>query len=212
MAIDEHDGLSRQQRVGAASRRETRNRLLAAAGEEFARNGYQATTVSGIASAAGVSLQTLYLAWGSKRALLRATMERMLAGGEGSPEDAALRFAGLAPDTLLTELAATVSEIAARAATGWALYREAAAVDPEIAADWDQLQRLRHRLFERILSEIPDEALRPGLTRSTAIDTAWLIASPDSHDLLVRRLTYTPEAFQAWMRHTLTSALLAPGE
>jgi AcrR family transcriptional regulator len=208
MATDDHDGMSRQQRVGAASRRETRNRLLAAAGEEFARHGYRATTVSGIARAAGVSLQTLYLAWGSKRALLRAYMERVLAGEAESPEDAAHRFAGLSPQARLDELAVTVSEVAARAATGWALYREAAAVDPEIAADWDHLQLLRHRLFGKILSEIPDEALRPGLTRSAAIDTAWVIASPDSYDLLVRRLQYTPEAFQEWMRQSLLSALL----
>lgn len=208
MVTKHHDGMSRQQRVGAASRRETRNRLLTAAGEEFARHGYRATTVSGIADAAGVSLQTLYLAWGSKRALLRAYMERMLAGGEGSPEDTAIRFIGLSPEACLNELAVTVSEVAARAATGWALYREAAAIDPELAADWDQLQGLRHRLFGKILSGIPEDALRPGLTWAAAVDTAWVIASPDSYELLVGRLQYTPAAFQEWMRQTLFSALL----
>ena len=208
MDSDEHDGMSRQQRVGAASRRETRNRLLAAAGEEFARHGYTATTVSRIAEAAGVSLQTLYLAWGSKRALLRGYMERVLAGGEGSPEDAAIRFIGKTPEERLTVLAATVAEVASRAATGWALYRDAAAVDPEIAADWNQLQLLRHRLLGKILSEIPEHALRPGLTPGAAVDTAWVITSPDSYDLLVRRLQYTPDAFQEWMRRTLFSALL----
>ena len=208
MDVDDHDGMSRQQRVGAASRRETRNRLLQAAGEEFTRHGYTATTVSRIAEAAGVSLQTLYLAWGSKRALLRGYMERVLAGGEGSPEDAAIRFIGKTPEERLTVLAATVAEVASRAATGWALYRDAAAVDPEIAADWNQLQLLRHRLLGKILSEIPEHALRPGLTPGAAVDTAWVITSPDSYDLLVRRLQYTPDAFQEWMQRTLFSALL----
>ena len=33
---------------------------------------------------------------------------------------------------------ALVAEIAGRAATGWRLYRDAAAIDPEIAADWQR--------------------------------------------------------------------------
>ena len=56
--------------------------------------------------------------------------------------------------------AALVTEIAERAATGWSLYRDAAAVDPEIAADWNELQLLRHRLFSRILGDIPASAHR----------------------------------------------------
>lgn len=63
---------SRQQVVGAASRRETKQRLLDAAVSEFESHGYTATPVSRIAATAGVTVQTLYLAWGSKRALLRA--------------------------------------------------------------------------------------------------------------------------------------------
>src|SRR5581483_10782611 len=122
---------SRQQRVGDAIRQETRNRLLQAAGEEFPVHGYAGTTVTRLAAAAGVSVQTLYLTWGSKRALLRGYVENALAGGTGSPEDAARRFAGLPPRERLAELASLVTEIAGRAATGWKLYRDASAVDAE---------------------------------------------------------------------------------
>src|ERR1700753_1306957 len=88
---------SRQKRVGEVLRQDTRNRLLQAAGEEFPVRGYAGTTVTRLAAAAGVSVQTLYLAWGSKRALLRGYMENALSGDTGSPEDAARRFAGLSP-------------------------------------------------------------------------------------------------------------------
>src|ERR1700743_298496 len=88
---------SRQKRVGDALRQDTRNRLLQAAGEEFPVHGYAGTTVTRLAAAAGVSLQTLYLAWGSKRALLRGYMENVLAGDAGSPEAGAQRFEGLPP-------------------------------------------------------------------------------------------------------------------
>src|SRR6201996_3280563 len=200
---------SRQKRVGEVLRQDTRNRLLQAAGEEFPVRGYTGTTVTRLAAAAGVSVQTLYLAWGSKRALLRGYMENALSGGAGSPEDADQRFAGLPPRERLAELAALVAEIAERAATGWGLYRDASAVDPEIAADWNELQLLRHRLFIRILGGIPDSALAEGLTTKPAADTAWTIASPESYDLLVRRLGYQLDEFHAWMRQNLTTALLA---
>ena len=107
-------------------------------------------------------------------------------------------------------LAALVTEVAERAATGWSLYRDASAVDPEIAADWDDLQLLRHRLFTRILGGIPVSALAEGLTMKSAVDTAWTIASPESYDLLVRRLGYQLEEFHDWMRRNLITAILAP--
>jgi AcrR family transcriptional regulator len=203
---------SRQKRVGEVLRQDTRNRLLQAAGEEFPVRGYAGTTVTRLAAAAGVSVQTLYLAWGSKRALLRGYMENALSGDTGSPEDAARRFAGLSPRERLAELAALVTEIAERAATGWSLYRDAAAVDPEIAADWNELQLLRHRLISRVLADIPATALAEGLTIKSAADTAWAIASPESYDLLAHRLGYQLEEFRNWMKQTLTAAILAPNE
>jgi AcrR family transcriptional regulator len=202
---------SRQKRVGEILREDTRNRLLHAAEEEFPVHGYAGTTVTRLAAAAGVSVQTLYLAWGSKRALLRGYMENALSGGAGSPEDAARRFAGLSPRERLAELADLVTEIAERAATGWSLYRDAAAVDPEIAADWNELQLLRHRLISRVLGDIPVSAITEGLTMKSAVDTAWTIASPESYDLLVHRLGYQLSEFHDWMKQNLITAILAAG-
>lgn len=199
---------SRQQRAGDTLRQDTRKRLLEAAAEEFSAHGYAGTTVTRLAAAAGVSVQTLYLAWGSKRALLRGYTEQALAGNLQSPEDASQRFTGLSPQDRLSELATLVTEIAERAAIGWTLYRDASAVDPEIAADWNELQMLRHRTFSRILADIPTSALTDGLTPRSAADTAWTVASPESYDLLVHRLGYSLAEFRDWMTQTLLAALL----
>ena len=137
-------------------------------------------------------------------------MEHALSGGAGSPEDAARRFAGLSPRDRLAELAALVTEIAERAATGWSLYRDASAVDPEIAADWNELQLLRHRLISRVLGDIPVSALAEGLTIKSAVDTAWAIASPESYDLLVHRLGYQLNEFHDWMKQNLITASCSP--
>lgn len=201
--------LSRQKQVGDALRQDTRNRLLDAAAEQFPTHGYTATTVTRLAAAAGVSVQTLYLAWGSKRALLRGYMERAIAGDLPSPDDASQQFTDMSPQQRLTALADLVTQVAQRAADGWQLYRDGAAVDPEIAADWQELQMLRHRTISRILHDIPADALAEGITPQNAADTAWVIASPESYDLLVRRLGYTPNQFRNWMQQTLNAAILS---
>lgn len=200
--------ISRQQAVGTATRAETRRRLLTAAGEEFVERGYTAATVGRIAQRAGVTVQTLYLAWGSKRALLHGYIESVLAGSAGSPEEVVEHFVGLSATEIAGELAGTVGLVAARSATAWKLYRDAAASDPEIAADWQELQNMRRTTMQRIIGMIPAEALRVGLSADSAADTAWVIASPESYDLLVRTAGYSLDEYTEWMASTLRAAIL----
>ena len=142
---------TRHQEAGAASRAETRRRLLRAAEEEFAERGYTAATVARIAARAGVTVQTLYLAWGSKRALLHAYIDAALAGDETTsypqarPDMIAAVLEGALDDprAIIRQISALYRQIAERAALGWQLYRDAAASDPEIATDWQALQALR---------------------------------------------------------------------
>ena len=205
------DDRSRQKRIGEALRDDTRRRILAAAGEEFAAHGYRAATVTKLAAAAEVSVQTLYLAWGSKRALLRAWAEAAIAGDAGVPADAAARFGDqLSAQERIDLVADVMTEVAGRAATAWAVYRDAAGIDPEIADDWDDLQQRRHGLFTRLISGVV--GLAPGLSSSEAVDTAWVIASPETYDLLVRRRGYALGEFREWLARTLRAALLASGD
>lgn len=199
---------SRQARVGALSRQDTKRRLLDAAGVEFTEHGYAGTTVNRIAARAGVTVQTLYLAWGSKSALLRAHAEARLNEGRGEPSGVAAQFEGATGRDVATGLAAIVTQAARSAATVWKLYRDASATDPAIAADWDQLQALRRTTIGLVTAHIPHDEVRAGLDRDTARDTAWAIASPEMYELLVRRGGYSIEAFQTWVATTLAAALL----
>ncbi len=212
--------VSRQREAGEVTRRETRRRLLAAARSEFAERGYAAATVNRIAQRAGVSLQTLYSAWGSKRDLLRAVMETAVTG---EPDPDPRLVAGQPPLSLLAEmsgvdasdapaylgrLARLFRHIAERSAVGWRTYRDAAAVEADIAADWQALMDIRRANVTAAVARIPAELLRDGLTPTTAGDTAWVIASPDSHDMLVRQAGYSHDAYEEWVRRTLRAALL----
>jgi AcrR family transcriptional regulator len=207
---------TRQREAAAASRQETRRRLLAAAEHEFAAGGYHAATVTRIAERAGVTVQTLYLAWGSKRELLRAYMEAALAGqpersyAQERPRliDDALKSAGNDPVAIVRQISHLYRQIADRAALGWQLYRDAAATDPVIAADWQSLQQLRKQTFASVIARIPVKALRPGLTRAAATNTAWAIASPETYELLVRHAGQSPDQYERWVTTTLIAALL----
>ena len=209
---------TRHQEAAAASRAETRRRLLHAAEAEFTERGYAAATVAKIAARAGVTVQTLYLAWGSKRALLRAYMEAALAGDDETsypqarPDMIADVLDGALDDpaAIVRQIGVLYRQIAERAALGWQLYRDGAASDPEIAADWQALQTLRHQTFSALVKRLPAGSLRPGLTRSSATDTAWAIASPDTYDMLVRIRGYTLDQYQKWVTTSLTTLLLRP--
>lgn len=133
---------------------------------------------------AGVSVQTLFLAWGSKRKRLRAYLESTLFPGGAPPAEksASLLHAADPVDV--------VGQIAR-------IFRE----------DWQQPQTLRRGTFEILVARIPDTSLR--LARPDAVDTAWAIASPDIYDLLVRRAGYSLDRFEEWIAATLRAVLLA---
>ena len=211
---------TRQREAGAASRAETRRRLVEAAAELFAEQGYRATTVSGIARRAGVSLQTLYLAWGSKRDLLRAVLGQALSGTSGGIDadyvprlqaqmSAAADQSHTGPERPVRALAHVFRTIAERAMPWWRVYRDAAGNDPEIAVDWAGLTALRRRTIAVLLQDLDDEHLPPGTGRERLTDTAWTIASPETCDLLVRHAGYTLDAYEQWVGDTLL-AVVAP--
>jgi hypothetical protein len=114
------------------------------------------------------------------------------------------------PRTLIANLAALHRRIGERAALGWRLYRDAAAADADVAGDWLENQRLRRVTYGRLITRLPLEALRPGLTHESAADTAWALASPECWDLLIGRRGYSLEDYQAWVEDTLAAALLHP--
>src|ERR1700756_4230807 len=63
-------------RIAGVSAAETRGRLLRAAADVFARQGYDGTRVAGIAATAGVSSGALYAHFGSKAELLVAALRK----------------------------------------------------------------------------------------------------------------------------------------
>ncbi|RBY77275.1 TetR/AcrR family transcriptional regulator [Geodermatophilus sp. TF02-6] len=210
--------VTRQKLAGEAMRQRSRERLVTAAGEVFAEEGYAGATVSTIAARAGVSLQTLYTAWGSKRRLLRALVEYTMTGsptaiteGKWVPQQQDLldEESRSNPLARMRRVAQVFRRIAERMNTPWQLLRDGSAVDPGVAEDYAELERLRRYSMAGLLDGIDEADLRPGLTLDGAIDTMLVIASPAAHQTLVHRHGYSMDRFEAWVADTLTAALLA---
>ena len=64
----------------AARVAQNEERIVRAAHELFARNGYQATTLTAVADAAGVAHRTVYVRFGTKAALLKRVIDVALVG------------------------------------------------------------------------------------------------------------------------------------
>jgi AcrR family transcriptional regulator len=211
--------VSRQREAGEATRRETRRKLLMAAVDEFAERGYRAATVARIAERADVAVQTLYHSWGSKRALLRGVLELAIIGhGDDTLTSGELPRVMLAqvdpadvadhPEQLVAHLVHQFRVLAERAASVWGTYRDAAAVDLEIAADWHALMQIRRDNFVILLGAAPADGWRAELSFDQVVDTAWTLASPHTYELLVVDAGYDLDRYEQWVYDTLCAALL----
>ena len=126
--------------------RQARDQAVGVAEELFLSRGYAATTVAAIAAQAQVSVETIYKGFGGKPGLVRAIIEKGLAGrGPVPAEQRSDRIRDTEPDPrrILTAWGEFVAEIAPRTAPILLLARDAAAADPELAALLDEVGAAR---------------------------------------------------------------------
>src|SRR5260370_39545986 len=95
----------------AARVAENEERIVRAAHELFARDGYRATTLTAVADAAGVAHRTVYVRFGTKAALLKRAIDVALVG-DLAPIDG-WRRACYRPATTATTLHARLAAFAA---------------------------------------------------------------------------------------------------
>jgi AcrR family transcriptional regulator len=197
---------------------QTRQDVLDAAQRLFVERGYAATTMAAIAAAAGVVVETIYRAYGSKAGLFKAVVRAAVAGGAARAERPveqrpAIQAVIAEPDPhrQLALYAATQPGIHARAGPLLRVLAGAAAADPQLARVWEQLEAERLAGMGRFAQLLADRgALRPGLSVEEARDLLWTLASLAVHDLLVLQRRWPPERYRDWLAATLARALL-PG-
>lgn len=195
--------------------RETRKRILAVASVEFERRGYVATPMRAVAEAAGVSVPTVELAFGTKSQLLRAAI-RFAIRGDAEPVPMLKRpWAQRAQEAssvanFLGIVGRVLVEGQQRSAGLILAAFEAANHDQSMLALADQLRGQRAETAAWLVDELIGRAsLRGEITREQAIDTMWLLMDPHGFVALTRDRGWTAERFEAWFIDSVHKLLLA---
>jgi len=193
---------------------QTRRRVLAAARQLFLARGYTATTVAGVAQAAGVSPDTIYASLGGKRGLLEGVYQLAVS----DPADPAQReqqhhrdLAGARadPHQRLSELIAASCQALARTSPVHAVIRGAADGHPFAAGLRAQMLRNRLQIQSRNLRDHLGPALREGISLSQAAERYSALLSPELYHLLTVERRWPARQYQAWVTGLLDHDLLA---
>ena len=202
-----YDSSGRRERA-----RQTRDLIIDVAERSFLADGYAATTVAAIAAAARVSVETIYKGFGGKPGLVRAIVDRGLAGQGPVPAEQRsdhIRDTEPDPRRILAAWGAFTAEISPKVAPILTLARTAAASDPEMARTLEQINAARlERMTINADGLLHAGHLRPGITLAEAADIMWTYSSPDLYELLVTGRGWSPERYGRFVAHALVAALL----
>jgi len=195
-----------------AQARETRRSILDAAGLLFIAHGYAATTLQAIADQAGVAVQTVYAAFGSKRELMRQLIEATIAGDDNPgpvTEQAEAKAVAAEPDVRRrAELdAALARAIVQRVGPIVRVAEEAAASDPELATMMEKIKAARRdEMLVSARQLAGPEGLR--LDPDEAAATLYVLYSPHVADMLMRDHGWSPQRYEAWLARMLLETVL----
>lgn len=193
---------------------QTRSQIVEAARRLFLSRGYTGATLEAIAQEAGVAVETVYAAFGNKRAILSRLIDVSLVGDENpSP---LLEREG--PRTVMREadqhrqvelFAADIYGIMSRMTPIFEIVRVAAKTDAEIAALYENMLSSRVQgLMAFVRALVQNGPLRDGVSADIAAETVWTLTSADVITLLTIHRGWSAEKYQRWLADMLRRSLL----
>lgn len=198
--------------------RQTRKRIVDAAGVLFAADGFAATTIQAVAATAGVSRMTVFAAVPEgKLGLLKLAYDFTIAGDDeplALPERPGLQAVFAEPDPYrrYVKFAAFAVTTNARIGPLHHALAGAASVDAGARALYEHGEAERRQVFRDGPVEllVKQKALRRGLRPDEAADILLLLLSPPTYHRLVIELGWKPARYQRWLAETLAQQTLAP--
>lgn len=196
-----------------AQARETRRAVLDAARALFIEQGYGRTTIADVARSAGVSVETVYSAFGNKATLLHRAWDVTIGGDDEEityherPEINVLRAE---PDLArrLAMQAAVFTQTARRIVPFLLAMQGAAASEPAAA---EMLAEIGRQRLEG-LSVMAREAAATGqlaVSEQDCRDIMWASTDGVLWQRLVNERGWSDERFQTWLGQMWISALVA---
>jgi AcrR family transcriptional regulator len=175
----------------------TRRTITEAALGLFARHGWAATTLPMVATAAGVSVDTIYAAFGTKSALLLAAVDLGIVGDHEEARmvdraDFARLGVGRRPERLRAGVRYTMDAYA-RSVPILRTLREAAAGDDVARARNARYDEDRHEVVAAGMALILGQPAPPAL-----VDAVWALVSPEVYASLLDGRGWSPEQVEDW--------------
>jgi AcrR family transcriptional regulator len=177
---------------------QTRDDVLAAAIRLFTSSGWAATTVAAVATEAGVSAETVYGGFGSKKNLLRAAIDVAVVGdADPVPFIDREEFHRLGRGTIAARLRAGVAlqtNVHERSAGVWRAIIEAAVGDREVESWRIELERGRRLDLRRSLALILGRDLD-----TPTIDLLWVLLGPETYLKLMGDAGYDRARYEQFL-------------
>jgi AcrR family transcriptional regulator len=172
-----------------------------------------------IATEAGVHVQTIYLAYGTKPTLLAASAARLVAGDEDPAthpgERRWAREVAAEPDprAKLARYVKQIGDVSPRITPLIDVLRATAPAEPDVAAFLAEMEQGRREGPRQLLGlGVPAGTWRPDLTPDKVADIVFAIASPDTLRALIDRCGWSRPAAEGLIVGTLERALLDESE
>ncbi len=195
----------------------TRGRVLAAARSVLTARGYAGTTMAAVAREAGVSVETIYKGFGSKRALVSQLLGVALVGDDEPvtlaqrPEARAVAAQADGAE-MLRRYAGLVRELYDRLGTLPAiLLVSARSGQTELEEFAAEMSSKRLADASMTLGQFAATGqLRADLAPDHARDLLWAFNSPELHHLLTVERGWSSQLYEQWLARTLIAALCVP--
>jgi TetR/AcrR family transcriptional regulator of autoinduction and epiphytic fitness len=194
--------------------KQTRLLIVEAARNLFIERGYAGATLEAIAQKAGVAVETVYAAFGNKRAILSKLINISLVGDD-EPVPLLQRQGPQAvmqknDQRLQIELFANdIYEIMSRVAPIFDIMRVAAKTEPDIS---EMLQGLLDARVQGMMAFIKavmsNGPLREKITPEDAAETVWTITSGEVYTLLITNRGWSGDKYKQWLTDTLLKLIL----
>lgn len=193
----------------------TRAAILDAAERLYVERGYGQTKLTDVAAAADVSLATVKVAFGTKRALLEEVVRASLVDDtDGRPlaerESWKEMLAEPEPERLIERLVELAAELHRGSAELIEAIVKAGGSDAELAEIAHRGSERRHANMSQVIDVLAArDALRPGLDPPAAADILWALMAPRLYLELTADRGWSEEAWAEFVTEALRSALLA---
>jgi AcrR family transcriptional regulator len=194
---------------------QTRSRVVAAAAELFAAEGYPRTTFAKIAAAAGVSAETVQ-GHGPKAALMVAALQYAAVGviGEENVLNVDIGRKFIVVDDYSEAVAMVIEgllEVHGRTAHLASALLGAANSDPELEQYVHDLITSITLQFRRLLELFRDRGwLRDDVPFDELVETLAVIGSVETYLRIIHRDGWSVAAYEAWCRRMLTETVFLP--